>query len=345
MERALARTLKILLVLVVVAAAFTFLFAIGGIVRLLLISAIFAYLLDPLVIRIEARGASRTSAVLFLFLGMAIVLGGLLVALYPAVRNELVAIEAGFDLDRTRVQLQNFEGLVEERLAFLDMPGLNLTDRITDLVVGSVNRIFSNLIGLVSVVTNFILTPFVVFFLLKDARTVKRKLVGLVPNRYFEFALNLIFKIDMQLGNYLRGQLLDALSVGILATIALWLLDVKYMFAIGAFAGLANLVPYVGPLAGALAAMLVSLLDTGNLELTVYIGLAFLAVQLIDNMVLQPAIVARNVNLSPLVVLLAILIGGQFFGVLGMLLSVPLAAVLKVVLGEGFQVYRKYNFT
>ena len=148
--------------------------------------------------------------------------------------------------------------------------------------------------------------------------------------------------MELQLGNYLRGQFLDAVVVGILSTIALRILGIEYYFVFGAFAGLANLVPYLGPVAGASLTIIVSLFKTGDLAMAAYIALAFTLVKLIDDSLIQPIIVAKSVDMHPLLVLLAVIIGGRFFGILGMLLSVPVVGFLKVAIQEGMANYRKY---
>jgi len=136
--------------------------------------------------------------------------------------------------------------------------------------------------------------------------------------------------MDLQLGNYLRSQFTDAVVFGVLATIALWLLGVKYFLFIGVFAGLANLIPYVGPIAGALPAVAVALFDAGDVTLALQIVLAFIILKLTDDMLVQPLLVAKGVHMHPLLVLMAIIIGGELFGMLGMLLAVPATGFAKV---------------
>jgi putative permease len=196
-----------------------------------------------------------------------------------------------------------------------------------------------------SIVLYAVTVPFIVFFLLKDGREMKKMFISIVPNRYFEFALDLLYKMDLQLGNYLRSQFTDAVVFGVLATIALWLLGVKYFLFIGVFAGLANLIPYVGPIAGALPAVAVALFDAGDVTLALQIVLAFIILKLTDDMLVQPLLVAKGVHMHPLLVLMAIIIGGELFGMLGMLLAVPATGFAKVVLQESIVTLKKYRFT
>ena len=131
--------------------------------------------------------------------------------------------------------------------------------------------------------------------------------------------------------------------IGLLSTIALWILDVPYYMLIGLFAGLANMIPYVGPMAGAVTAALVVLFSAGSSQQILLVVVAFLTVQLLDNVLVQPLVVAKSVDLHPLIIIFAVIIGGQFFGILGMLLAVPTAGIIKVLGSEFYSGARKYN--
>lgn len=171
----------------------------------------------------------------------------------------------------------------------------------------------------------------------------KKALVSMMPNRYFELVLSLLYKTDQQLGGYLRGQFFDAMIIGVLSTIALWILDVPYFILIGLFAGLANMIPYVGPAAGAVAAILVVAFNGGGGQQIAFVAIAFAIVQLLDNVLVQPLVVAKSVDLHPLIIIFAVIIGGQFFGILGMLLAVPVAGMIKVLSRELYSSAKHYS--
>ena len=174
----------------------------------------------------------------------------------------------------------------------------------------------------------------------------KKQFISIMPNRYFEFALDLLYKMDVQLGNYLRSQFTDAVVFGVPRDDSrCGFSGVKYFLFIGVFAGLANLIPYVGPIAGALPAVAVALFDRGDITLGFQIILAFIILKLTDDMLVQPLLVAKGVHMHPLLVLLAIIIGGELFGMLGMLLAVPATGFVKVVLQESIVTLKKYRFT
>jgi predicted PurR-regulated permease PerM len=150
--------------------------------------------------------------------------------------------------------------------------------------------------------------------------------------------------MDLQLGNFLRSQFMDGMIFGALSTLALWILDVPYFLFIGAFAGFANLIPYVGPIAGVVPAVIMSVLQTGDFSKALTVIVVYIVLKLIDDILIQPMVVARGVHLHPVLVLVAILVGGHLFGILGMLLAVPVTGFFRVVLDESITTFRKYRF-
>ena len=257
--------------------------------------------------------------------------------------NEIKNLKTGFSAEQTISLVTKLEKVIISNLSFLGIAELDLTGKLQETLSHTGEWIFSHVLDAASVITSFILIPFIVFFLLKDGREFKKSFVNIVPNRYFEFTLYLFYKLNAQVGNFLRGQFIDAAIVGLMATFALWLVGLKYYFLIGLFTGIANLIPYFGPLTGAVLATILSILQTGGLQMAAYVLLAFVIIKLLDDAIVQPVVVAKSVHMNPLTVLLVILIGGKWFGILGMLLSVPVAGFLKVVFHESIKNYRRYR--
>ena len=317
-----------------------------GVVKMVVLAFLLAYIFDPIVTAIELRGLSRTASTVVFFLFVLSICWILFTILAPVVFNQITAMRSGAGSTKTSEVILRLQSVVRSKLAFIGLGDVNLEEKINQLS-GYLSTTIVDFVlreGL-SIVLYAVTVPFLVFFFLKDGRAMKKQFISIVPNRYFEFALDLVYKMDVQLGNYLRSQFTDAVVFGVLATIALWLLGVKYFLFIGVFAGLANLIPYVGPIAGALPAVAVALFDTGDVTLALQIVLAFVILKLTDDMLVQPLLVAKGVHLHPLLVLLAIIIGGELFGMLGMLLAVPATGFVKVVLQESIVTLKKYRFT
>ena len=197
--------------------------------------------------------------------------------------------------------------------------------------------------GVISGLTFAVIVPFVAFFFLKEGRRLKRCLIALVPNAYFELCLNLMYQANKQIGSYIRGQLLAVLIVSVLSISGLFVIGVYYALPLGLLAGLANVIPYLGPLIGIACSSIVALATGGGLAMVAKVIVMFLVIQLIDNVLIQPTMVAKSVELHPLVVLFVVMVGSQFMGIAGMLIAVPLTGIAKVsgqTIYEGVKQYR-----
>ena len=329
----------------VIIALFYFMYAIADIMKILITSALIAYILDPIAVKLESRGMSRTTATLIIFLSLSLLLIVALIILLPALTDQISAIQADLNPGQTTALFSRLDNFIVQKLSFLGLHNLGLSEKLQEAMIHAGDWIISHLINFFGLITGLVLIPFMTFFMLKDGRDMKKHVIRMIPNRYFEFSLNLVAKMDSNLGNFLRGQFLDALIFGTLSIFVLWFLKVKYFLLIGIFAGVANLIPFLGPIAGATPAIIVSIVDTGGFAAAGYIILAFVIMKLIDDTLIQPIVVARSVNMHPLLVLLAVIIGGKFFGILGMLLSVPVTGFIKVALKESILIFRRYRLT
>ena len=198
--------------------------------------------------------------------------------------------------------------------------------------------------GVISGLTFAVLVPFVAFFFLKEGRRLTRCLIALVPNAYFELCLNLMYQANKQIGNYIRGQLLAVLVVSVLSIGGLSIIGVYYALPLGLLAGMANVIPYLGPLIGIVCSSIVALATGGGLAMVAKVIAMFLVIQLIDNVLIQPTMVAKSVELHPLVVLFVVMVGSQFMGIVGMLIAVPLTGIAKVSGQTIYDGVRQYRF-
>jgi len=343
MSRQTGYLIKIAVVGIIAIAVIAFLTAVSNIVKMVIISALLAYILDPIANFLESRGMSRTSATVAIFAGFFIFIGISYVVFLPPLSEEIHALQSGLSPEKAELMISRLEDFLVTNLAFLGVKDLNLLSRLENGMSRTGEWIFDHFLDTASVITSMILIPFIIFFLMRDGREFKKAFVSIMPNQHFEFSLYLLYKLNAQIGNYLRGQFIDATIIGILSVGALWFIGVKYFFIIGTFTGLANLIPYFGPIAGATIAIIVSILQTGSFQMAFYVIIAFTLIKLFDDILIQPIVVARTVHMHPLIVLLSVLIGGKLFGILGMLLSVPIVGFMKVVAYESIHNYRRYR--
>ena len=218
-------------------------------------------------------------------------------------------------------------------VAFIRTEGRGLID----YMLGGTSDLLKELLEKVTALLMLaVLVPFIAFFFLKEGRRMTHRIVELVPNAYFELFLNLIHQINGQIGGYIRGQILAVSVVATLSVIGLTVVGVPYALPVGVLAGVANMIPYLGPLIGIFAASLVALTTGGEGGLVGWVVVVFAIIQLIDNLLIQPLVVAKSVNLHALIVVLVVLIGSDQMGIVGMLIAVPVTGILKV---SGFTVY------
>ena len=240
-------------------------------------------------------------------------------------------------------------------------------DYIANLIPGYFN--FNNTIFVFSTIASTVMFVLItisfLIMLLANAQNFKKGFIKMVPNRYFEMSLKIIDRISEQISAYIRGTFMAATIVGILSIIALqtvcsiFNMPHDYIILVGVIAGVFNLIPFIGPMIGALSGILLFILSVeppipDNLESAsfiiryyhiIFIATAFGAVQLIDNLVTSPLIISDSVGLHPMFVIIVVLIGGYALGILGMIIAVPFAAILKVIVEELTWGFRNYRYS
>jgi putative permease len=340
MELTVGKFLRFIVTLFFIFVIGWLIYTLSTIITVIIISALIAYILDPIASYLEAKDIKRIHAtsIIFIIFFITIITGASIII--PALFHELKGLQSGAGLSSLTGYIETVEKFVQTNFGNIE---LDLKAKIDSFLTTYTDQLLSMLVNAVSVISAVVIIPFIVFFFLKDGRNMKKLFVTYIPNRYFEMTLNVLHKTDQQLGGYLRGQFIEASVVGILSIIALWILNVKYFIIIGSFAGLANLIPYVGPVAGAIPAILITLMQGGDSMMIIKIIIAFSIVQFIDNFVVQPLVLSKTVNLHPLIIVFVVIIGGQFFGLLGMLLAVPVAGIIKVTSSELYNGIKKFN--
>ena len=338
------KILATLLLLAIGAVLVYTVFTIGTIVALFLLSLLFAFILAPAVNWFESLGINRALSAFAIF---ALFFGGIAAAVYflsPFIFDEVSRMKEIITVGQLRRGIHDVEAFVSKNLSFLPSGRrMHVAPKVEEwigMLFDNLLNIAGSLVGMVLFVTMTLIST---FFLLKDARSLKKTLIELVPNRLFEMALNIIQKTEWSLGAYLRGILLDSITIGIVTTFALWMIDLPYYFIIGGFASMANLVPYLGPPSAAIIASFVSVLTTGSFDQVPLILCVFVVIRLLDDAIVQPFTISKSVRLHPVIIIFALLVGGQLFGIMGMLFAVPTAGVLKVVGSEFLAGMRRYR--
>jgi predicted PurR-regulated permease PerM len=303
-------------------------------VLLLLMAASLAYLLTPLVRVAESAAIRREVAVTALFITLIV---GLLAASYlllPRLRSELSTLYAGLPSLTQRLD-EAVDAVQDEVIAEYPVARRVFPDRDVryDRLNAFIEEKTADLPNLVSHVATIalaaVLIPFLSYFLLRDARKMIQFLMNRLPPHHIETSVAVWCEIERVIGRYLRGVALDGAAIGIAAALGLWALGVNYPLLLGAFSGLANVVPYLGPILGAAASILVALIQFKSLAPLGKVLILYLFIKALDDVVLQPTIVGRSVHLHPVLLLASVIVGGHSFGLIGMIVSVPLVTVLQ----------------
>lgn len=323
----------------------------AGIVMYLIVGGVLAYLLRPLVDRIQGGGVGRVPAILFAFVGLLAAIAVAVTSVVPFVArqvqdlSQLITVDtAVYVANLIEAQIQSIapleQGILEENVRqmaeSLLQGDLVKGERIAD-TVSSVVSVFTNIVYAVVII------PFVTFFLLKDELKIRRSLLFLVPNRYFEVTLSILAKVEVNIGRYFRALLVQGTAIALIASVLLWLVGLRGVIAIGIFTGLANTIPYFGPFLGFLAGTLVGIAQTGDVSLVPGVALAMALTQLADNVLLQPLIFSRAAQTHPLVILFVVLVGAQLGGLVGMLIAIPVTTTVRVIVEQLVWSLRNYR--
>ncbi|WP_234573365.1 AI-2E family transporter [Rhodohalobacter sp. 614A] len=316
-----------------------------------IIALIFSYLLEPLVNRMQAAGIPRTLSIIVTLTTVLLIVIWISTSIIPIVANRMAILTRQLQSENLIVIAQQVETHLRNYFDFIP-PGYleqNVAGFIDDIfnfgrvsnVVGNVIAIFTNLFAA------FLVIPFATFFFLKDGYKIRRDLMTLIPNKYFETTLSLIDKIESRLGYYFRSVLLQCSLVGVASWLALSIAGLNNAATVGIIIGVANTIPYFGPVMGYVISILVSIIETGDFTLVIPCILAVMFAQILDNIILQPLIFSKSADMHPVAILFIILIGAQTAGVLGMLVAIPIATIVKITVNQiiwsfnNYQVFKK----
>ncbi len=338
-----------LIVLVIASIAILFPF-VKDVLIMFIIAWLLSVLLSPVVDFLESKGFRRGWAILIVMILILALVGFSFSLIIPGIIRTVEAMTSKLQSDVITEFSVKIEVFFEKNFNNAEL-ARNVTARLNEIGVNLLNSLGEFFKNVGAFLASMIIVPVITFFLIKDSRRFKRTIISKVPNKYFELSLNILQKVENQVGKYIQGQALDALIVGLLSTLGLFLINLRfdnpvpYFVFIGMLAGLANMIPYVGPVVGAIPALATAILNNpANLGLVLlWIIIMFAFVQAIDNAFVSPLVVSKSVNMHPLVVIVVVIIGGNIAGVIGMLFAVPLTGIIKVTLSQVIWGLKNYS--
>ncbi len=316
----------------------------------LILAMILSYILDPVVNRLQRMGLNRTLGITLTLSAVILFVVYVSTNVIPIFVAEMIELTNSLNIEN----IQRIASQVENRLAseYEFIPDNFLEEKVSGVIIelfdfGRLSTVLSDVVGVFTNIFSAVLVvPFAAFFFLKDGTKIRRDLLTLVPNKYFETSLTLIDKIEKRLGLYFRSVLLQSVLVAFSSWSTLSIAGLDNSLSVGISVGIANTIPYFGPIIGYLLSIIVSIIETGDFSLVLVCIIAIFIVQMLDNLVFQPFLFSRSADMHPVAILFIILIGAETAGLLGMLVAIPIATVIKITINQvswsfnNYQVFR-----
>ena len=324
--------------------------AMESVTTILMVSFFIAYILNPLVLGLGKIHVQRSLAALLSLLLVFAIVFGLFLLIVPAIAGEIASFSrvipryvetlqgiffelvTKFDLSLPH-DVSEWSGLAIEKGRQL-LPGLT---RASGRILSSV---FSSTVSIITTVFQMLLIPIIAYYLLASFETIKEGAIELLPEYTREPIIKKFVEIDEVLSSFVRGQVTISFMMAILYSVGFIFIGIDLALVIGIVSGLLFIVPYLGTMIALIFAPIMAFAKFGDLAHVLYVLLWISSVQLLETYVLTPNIVGQAVGLHPVVYIMALVIGGNLFGVVGMLVAIPVAAVLRVLLISILQEYK-----
>ena len=336
--------LKVLILIALIVVSFWIASYFPELVLTIIISVLLAFILKPIVRFLEFRLALKRSiaiALVFLFIGG--IIAFLAIELVPVAMDKIKEMYMTCKTFPFEQKLSEVTKNIAAKVPFVHQATIN--QKVEGLIQSGLESIGELLASATGFLVNIVIIPFITYFILADGDKAVKKFVEKIPNKYFEMSLNVIYTLQKELVSYLRGLMLESCIVGILTIIGLTIIGVPYGLLIGTLAGIANIVPYLGVIFGAGIAIFVSLVQFGSFQMLVPILILSLVIRLVDDLALQPLCFGKTLDMHPVAVVLVLLIGHQLMGVAGMVISIPIATILRVTATETYWGLKHYSIT
>lgn len=325
----------IIVLLVILFARFPIL---GDMVATIIVALILAYILNPLVDKLNQRLPSRAISILAIY----VIIVGVLVILGIIVLPQIIEEAKKFfvslpwlieeiirTINELTTNLTNNNAMINDVIKSLSSEITNKLNDLQSAVINGVTSITRFVSSFFSKLLKLILVPVVSFYFLKDKDKILETIRKNIPESKKQGFYEVAGDIDTTLSQFIRGRLVMAVFVGLATTVMLLILGIDFAVIIGLITCIADIIPYIGPFLGFLPAFVLAFFQEPIKA--VWVGLIFVFIQWIENNILGPKILGNSTGLHPLLVLLCLLIGGGMFGVPGMILSVPIVAVVRIL--------------
>jgi predicted PurR-regulated permease PerM len=315
----------------------------------LIMAGILYYLMNPIVDYLEKKNISRLWSIIGLFiLVVALIIWGLVV-IVPKIQEQTVSFANHLPqyldtIDKTTQDILSDPSFAQFRSQLEEM-GDKLTSSLGDIIRNISTFTFQGLgsfVGAVATVVVAIITmPFILFYLLKDGKQLVPYLLKFLPNKMRQPTFKVLSEVNSQVSSYIRGQLTVAFAVAVMFIIGFSFIGLDYAITIGITAGILNLIPYLGSFLAMIPAVFLGIV--GGPFLLVKVLIVFVVEQTIEGRVISPLVLGSQLDIHPVTILVVLLTSGKLFGVVGVILGIPVYAAAKVVITHIFEWYKEVS--
>lgn len=308
------------------------------------------YLLNPIVNLLERVHINRIWGILIIILGISGLLTGLVLLMAPAIESQVKDLAERFPtyLQQMGQGIENWiqssflAPYYEQGYAWFTSNLSDVTSRITEYLGGAVEGVQNVASAITSVVVAIITFPFILFFMLKDGDRFKRFCLKLLPPKYRGEANQILHNMDVQVGSYIQGQIIVASCIGVLLYIGYLIIGLDYAITLAIIAAVTSVVPYLGPMIAITPAIIIAIVASPVMLLK--LGIVWAAVQFLEGNFVSPNVMGKTMQVHPLTIIIVLLVAGNLFGVVGVILGIPGYAILKVIVVFMFEKFKdRYN--
>ncbi|WP_105145355.1 AI-2E family transporter [Streptococcus suis] len=346
-------TLLVLLTIFVFTKVSFLLRPIGSFIEILLLpmllTGLLYYLLNPIVDWLEKYKISRTAAisVLFVLIGLLLV-WGLAVAI-PSIQEQVTSFAQNLPSNIQKIESHVTTLLENEQFEQLRPTALEMLNKVNDQIISYAQKFSSSAVNWASslistasqIIVAILIMPFILFYLLRDGQQLNAHVTQYLPTKWRSSVSKVLTDVNSQLSNYVRGQVTVAIIVALMFSVMFSLIGLNYPVTLGVMAGFLNLIPYLGSFLAMIPAVILGLIAGPVMLIKVLI--VFMVEQTIEGRFVTPLIIGSSLSIHPITILFVLLTAGQMYGVLGVLLGIPIYASIKVVVKAIFEWYKAYS--
>lgn len=335
-----------MIVLSVIVLIGLFVWAIAPILLPFILAFVLAYFLDPLAVKLTRRKWNRSLAAGTVVMGFCLFVVTLFLILIPILQTQVLAFMTKVPTIATYVwrKIQALISYSQHKMSVDQMH--QLSDAVTQTAYGVLDSIGNGMLSILSggvalfnVVSLLLITPVVLFYILKDWDHVSKNIKNLIPSKYKADTTSIWREINVTLAGFIRGQVSVCLVLAVFYGVGLSIIGLDLGILIGMLSGILSFIPYFGFLTGVVLSILIALSQGAGWGLWIGLAIVFVVGQILESYVLTPKLVGENVGLHPVWVIFALLAGGVLFGFVGVLVAVPVAAVIGVLVRRAIKWY------